>query len=55
MYATYGFVCTQKPFLTRNIGVREILWDPPLVYLELQRIHFIDVTRHSENKAQELQ
>ena len=33
------------------IGVREILWDPPLVHLELQCVHFINVSRHSEGKT----
>lgn len=33
--------------LTRNIGVREVLWDPPLVHLKLQCVHFIDISRHS--------
>lgn len=50
MHAIYRFE-KKTSFLTGNIGVREILWDPPLVYLELQRIHFINVSRHSENKA----
>lgn len=41
--------------LTRDIGVREILWDPPLVNLELQCIHFINVSGHPEDKTQHSQ
>lgn len=38
--------------LTRNIGVREVLWNPPLVYLELQCIYFINISRNPVDKKQ---